>query len=296
MLLHVVSPAGAFEITVDIDNTLHAPGFGVLAVLTFVLLRSHSTRLLSYFLAFAVTISVSFVSELMQMMTARDSSPADFANDVVGIVSFLLISAVFDARARSWISSKISAAGFYLLVLVGFVASMGPLIWHFTAFELRRQAAPAILDFESRWQSKYYGSLGDAILEVVNTPEGWHGNGRRALLVKMDNEDYSGFHGEPISDWSSYTAFSFIVASADNRKHRITVRIHDFHHNNKYVDRFSQSFAVTASPKRISIPITAIESGPRDRPLQIDKIASFGVFISNTDGSEELLLDDFQLN
>ena len=229
-------------------------------------------------------------------MTLRDSSPADFANDVVGIVSFLLITAVFDAKARSFITSRISTAGFYLMVLVAIAASLGPLIWHFTAFGLRSQTAPVIFDFESRWQSKFYGSLGDGVLKVVNTPESWQSTGRRTLLVKLDNEDYSGFKGKPIADWSAYTVFSFVIASADNRQHRITVRIHDIDHNNEYEDRFNQSFSITAIPLQISIPITAIESGPRGRMLQIDKIASLGVFIWNPDGSEELLLDDFRLD
>jgi hypothetical protein len=246
-------------------------------------------------LAFAITFLVAIGGELAQLMTSRSASLHDLGNDVIGIISFLLFAAVFDRRIRQRLKPvpKITVA---LVAVLGLIMSLGPLIWQSYAYVQRLRAAPEILDFENSWQSQFYESHGGAVLSVVSSHAGWPVDGNRSLLAELGNYSYSGVGIAPIADWSTYSVFSFVMASADSRSLRVTVRINDRSHNNEYRDRFNKNYIVTEKPQRITVPITTIERAPRNRNMKMDEVALILVFISKPTGDEKLLFDDFRLD
>jgi hypothetical protein len=294
LLLHIVSFGASSGIVVDIRNSLHAPGFGALAVLTVVLIRRRSPGLRAYFLAFVIAILIGIVGELIQIVAARSPSLQDLVNDAVGILGFLFLASAFD-QSLSLNSRPVMRTIVFATGVAGLILSVGPVAWQSYAFVQRARLAPVLLDFESAWQTEFLVPHGDATFSVVSAPGNWPVAGQQALLVQLGDYSYSGLGIEPITDWSDYSAFSFVMASADNRSLRVTVRISDRSHTNEYRDRFNKNFVVTDEPQRITIPTSIIESAPRGRAMKMDEITLILVFISDPGGDEKLLLDDFRL-
>lgn len=229
-----------------LQNFAHPVAFAALAMLgRRAISRSGSADRLRLHLALAGTLVLfAAVTEFLQGLVARDKSFADFVGDLLGICVGLL----WPPRSR--------LATFAVTISIALASA--PLVLTLSAYLYRHIQHPQIwhvdsllLNRFSRWQTGNYPGL---VLEEVP------------------------------ADWRGYHALAITVHNPGSADASFTVRIHDAHHDQRHEDRFNQTFHLAAGATEVfQIPISAIEDGPTDRPLDLKAVAEIVVFQSRSE-------------
>lgn len=76
---------------------------------------------------------------------------------------------------------------------------------------------------------------------------------------------------------------------------KLSVRINDCHHNNKYYDRYNKSVEIVPGENRILIPVSEIRNGPCSRKMDTRNIATTILFITDNNSFQTIYLDDIEL-
>jgi len=174
-------------------------------------------------------------------------------------------------------------------------AAIVPAIWMLYVLSARALARPDILSFEYSWEKEIFFT--DPIVEVefMAKDQNWPKVNSTVVRIVANSTRYQAFVIEPFPDWSSFSALSFIAASSGANSVQATIRVHDADHNNRFDDRFNYGFDLSPTPRIFTIPMTEIASAPANRKMDLHNISRIIVFLSNTEGDEELWLDDFRL-
>ena len=114
----------------------------------------------------------------------------------------------------------------------------------------------------------------------------------------MTTDEYSGLSLQHFpGDWSGRSGLAFNVFNPGLQV-ALHYRVHDQFHrdsNQDYADRFNGTTVLHHGWNEIVIPMTDIVSGPKNRNMDITKIAGFGVFVMNQTGRRVLYLDNVRL-
>ena len=146
MVAHLIEFPQLSNVAQRLQNSLHAPVFGVFAVLVMFSLRKLVAPPRAYFVAAAIVVMVAVVGEAIQIQGPRDADLRDFASDMVGMTGFLAVVAAFDDELRKQ-SARVSRL--WLIVAAPLLyASIQPPIWYAYTIAAREQAIPLLLGFE----------------------------------------------------------------------------------------------------------------------------------------------------
>lgn len=287
---HLFAPPSASTIMHALRNALHAPGFAVLTIILFRLLRSRMEPSIALVGATILCIVTAIIGELLQIATAGDASVVDFANDGVGIAGALLLIAFYDKDALpgSMYKSRlvVFAGG---LILMGVTLQPPVSISH--TLVARARALPELISFDHGWERVLYKSYGGAAITRIPL-----GNDKDLVaLVSMGRAKYSGLVIEPYADWRGYSALRFSISTLDQAPQRVTLRIDDIAHNGQYSDRFNRVFKIDSTMSEFVVPLSEISALENGRRLRLDAVRTIMFFMINTDGSEKIIINDIRL-
>ena len=287
---HLFAPPSASTVMHAFRNALHAPGFAVLTVILFLLLRSRMESRIALAGAAILCVVTAIIGELLQIATAGDASLVDLANDGAGIAGTLLLISFFDKDLLpgSKHKSRFAALAGGLL-LIG--ATLQPAVSISHTLVARATALPVLLSFDHAWERVLYSSYGGAAISRISL-----GNDKDLFaVVSMGHAKYSGLVIEPYPDWRGYSALRFSISTLGHAPQRVTLRIDDVAHNGQYTDRFNREFEIDSTMLEFVVPlneITALENGRR---LRLDAVRSMIFFMIDTDGSEKIIINDIRL-
>lgn len=294
MVMHLIEFPQLSNIAQRLQNSLHAPVFGVFAVLVMFSLRKLVTPARAYIMAAAIVVMVSVVGEAIQILGPRDADLRDLASDMVGMTGFLAVVAAFDDELRKQ-SARVSRLWLIIVAAPLLYASIQPTIWYAYTIAAREKAIPELLGFEHKWESELFRQTPRTALTLIPAPDGWPAGSGTVAMLHLGETRYPGILIQPASNWLGYQYLSFLAASADGQSHEVTLRIHDAEHDNNYSDRFNYQFLAGPQPTRISILLDDVRSAPANRQMDISAIAEIGLFVVDATGNEKLIVDDFRL-
>jgi len=121
-------------------------------------------------------------------------------------------------------------------------------------------------------------------------------NGSKSLRIGITTSKYSGLSLKYFpADWTGYNYFNFSVYNPDSDTLKITCRIHDKNHNNRYADRYNEVFRVIPGWNDYSVPIKKIINTPKERRMDLSNIKLVGLFTVKSPRKRYLYLDDIML-
>ena len=294
----------AFGHVIDLDlttfvrrsfaNTLHAPGFGVIAIILALVLRRPAGVARAYLLAGAIAAGIGLMSELAQVFTTRDADVRDWINDLIGILAFLLFASFFDPALKTG-RSKLAAIAWFSVSAAMMAVAIAPTAWYAYVILMQRIAVPQLLSFDAAWESEVLRTYGGSTLDIAPAPDGWPRAGTVGELFMKTTEDPV-IQIQPARDWRDFDTFSFLVSSADGRPRELSIRINDTRHNQQYRDRFNAKLRVDGSIQRVEFSLREIAGSPRQREMDMSEIQDIIIFFTSMDDAGTIYIDDMRLN
>ncbi|MCP4670318.1 MAG: hypothetical protein GY857_03320 [Desulfobacula sp.] len=121
-------------------------------------------------------------------------------------------------------------------------------------------------------------------------------HGKQSLKLELFPSSYPGFAPAlKFHDWANYKSFSFKVYNPSSEKFKLVLRVDDKKQALEYSDRYNQSFKIMPGPNTLKIPLSTLKTSKTDRPLNLENIYRFLVFMSHPDKKYVLYLDHFRL-
>jgi hypothetical protein len=233
--------------------------------------RGRSDAGQQYSVAIAIAVFLGGATELIQWTTGRDPSWKDFSADVIGVATFVMLYAAFDARLMRLRGAFVSLAA------IGIGLMLWPLAVTAHAYYERSQAFPLIFDL-NRGLGMYFITTRQVRTRIETMPPPW--SNESALRVEFLPGKWQGVElREPPPDWREYDNLIVDIVNPTSELLRIVVRVDDEQHNLRHADRYNGNFDVPANSRSaLRIPIEAIRSAPKDREFDLAKVARVVVF------------------
>jgi len=280
--IHYFGPLGDSEI----NDVLHVLGFATLAFVAahFAMdsLRSHfPSALVRYAIIGVMLAALGVAAEAAQYFTSRDANPFDVLRDFSGIAAGLSFHRGIAAGVRAGLAAAIVLLGLGLYQPVTALAAR----WHVY------RAFPVLATFESALDLR--AALPMSVdVQTVAAPPQWGGAGHVALLIPDARYSYHGLAlTEMPEDWHEYSRLVFRASAAAATV--LTVRINDEDYQGGFADRFNRDFEIGPRPQTITIALADVETGPRDRALNLREVERVAFYLDNR--SEAFMLDDIRL-
>jgi hypothetical protein len=258
-----------------LNNAAHAPVFGALAIVWLQILRRCSAhgRWRQYLAAFALSVAIGGLIELIQPAFNRGSESLDLITDALGAFAALAAMAAFEWR-RPW-----------LLVLV--VIAVVPVFWPVgeaaMAYRLRAQGFPTLLGYDARAERYFVHSYGLEIRAAQLPAELRRDDDPQSLRIRIRDGSFPRLTlMEPQPDWRGYSRLMLDVTNPESRPLTLSLRVHDKAHDNRAADRFNRRFTLAAHERRVlAFPIAEVAQSPRSRAMDMSRIASVILFGKN---------------
>lgn len=227
--------------------------------------------------------------ELLQGQIGREPSWQDVYNDVLGgWLAVMFFSQGKASLPRLWLH----LVQFPVVVLVAFAllplskAVVDDLIaWHqfplLSGFETPFE--------ETRWIGK---SRRQTTSDVAYT-------GSKALRVELMTGRYPGVFLQHFpSDWHQYQMLSMQVYNPNSAPLELHFRIHDQLHrtfDNLHRDRYNSRVELQPGWNEIIAPLSDVAGAPRDRILDLKRVAGIGLFAVSLEQPQIIYVDDVRL-
>ncbi|MDA3903374.1 MAG: hypothetical protein PF441_08015, partial [Desulfuromusa sp.] len=224
------------------------------------------------------------LTELIQSQIGREATWQDLGNDLVGS----LLGVVFFAESRKavfhWQLKLLQAPVLFMalwsLLPVGKVIVDDVTAWRqfplLSGFEMALE--------ETRW-------AGSARHEISHDV---YFTGNSSLRIGLTTQRYSGIGLKDFpQNWGDYRSVSLQVFNPDPDPLQLHFRIHDQLHrkyNNAYGDRFDTSFVLKKGWNHLQVSLAEVAQAPKNRTLDLTRIAGMGVFVGKLDKSRTIYL------
>jgi VanZ family protein len=232
---------------------------------------------------------VGGMTEILQSLVGREPSWRDVFNDVLGG----LLAILFFAPGRGQLGAPARHATQLLLLLV--------VAWSLVPFSralvddiVSRHQFPLLSGFETPFERSRWGGKSRRYLdeEIVY-------RGRKALRVELVSGWYPGvFLNFFPADWRGYAALQMHIHHSLPEPLELHLRIHDQHHraaDNLHSDRFNSTVVLNQGWNRIRVPLAEVASGPRERELDLRRVAGVGLFAVSLEDPQIITIDEVRL-
>ena len=242
---------------------------------------------------------VGGATEILQSLVGREPSWQDIYNDLLGG----LIAVFFFAPQRKQLLAPVRYVLKFSLILV--------LVWGLTPFSraladdiISHYQFPLLSGFETPYEGTRWGGKSRRHVDRYLAYKG-----DRSLRVELVAGWYPGvFLNYFPSDWREYAALQMFVYYPGEEFFELHLRVHDQHHrfhDNLHRDRFNSKILLEPGWNRVRVMLDDVASAPRGRELDLQRVASVGLFavyleqpqVIHIDqvrllGREEMILDD----
>jgi hypothetical protein len=299
MLVAVFGELGSGALGQVAQNTAHVPAFGFIAWLALQWLQG--PRALSaldkrdYATAFLVAVTLGILVELLQALLGRDAEVQDVIHDAIGAIATLCIVGAYDAYRAPDRSRMI---GYASCAVIALAWGTYPLVWASAAWLKREYQFPVLIEFDSRLDA-FFLTANDMQPRIEKIPTALaHENGEKALLMSLTNGTYPGIDAEDLhTDWTGYSTLSFDATNVTARTIELSIRVHDAAHNFTFGDRFTRVYTLPAGTRRvIDIPLAEVESAPKGRKMQMNRIRGVIIFSAGAQPRAAVLLKKLWLH
>ena len=106
LLAHRYLPSQISHLAHEAIRSLHGPGFGLVALLMMLLLRTVDRPVAGYVKAAAFAMVLAAASEAAQIPGPREAEVGDLLTDALGIIAFLGMAAILDRGIRQTIGTS----------------------------------------------------------------------------------------------------------------------------------------------------------------------------------------------
>lgn len=291
---HLYSPDNLPLLLSIILHSLHGPGFVAVALVVFAALRFHRRRTINYRYAAIVVFMIGLVSEVAQSLGSRTASISDLVVDSIAIVGALGALALFDRDARAVLRAR-TLAGLATVSGVALLYSLGPTAWYGYAWLEQQRVEPQILTFDKLWERQIYHHTPGSRVELLDAPASWPIEGTVASVKTNGRRPQLDIW--PIRDWRDYDSLTFLAATADGSTQELRVIINDLNPRT-FRDRrlFVKFITIDPVPQRFSIPISDVQAGSWNKPVDIAHVARIGIRPAERDMTMSFIIDDFRLD
>lgn len=295
MYAHVRSTRAISRIADDLLNSLHGPGFVIVSLFIFSVLRLYHRRPANYLHAGIVAMGIGLLSELVQVPGQRDASVSDLVLDTIGIVAGLSTLALFDREFRSRIAGK-TMAGLVVTSVVSLSLAFVPTAWYAYAAIAQYRALPTLLAFEDAWEREAYRDTLRNLPELVPAAPGWPEGSNTIAYVKESGRSGVLVSIDPYRDWTNYSSLSFVAASPTEDFQHIALSIREIRRNGEERGiMYQERLRIGPEPTRYVIPLENIRSAVTKRSFDVTRVKSVALLAATPYSSTELFLDDIRL-
>ena len=295
-VLERVRPPGGELIWSALFDAGHAPLFGLLALVLLGLARvlfpaGGVARWGHYVAAFALTVMLGMLSELVQVAGPRNADIADALRDTAGAAAFLLVALSFE---RGLIGRRAALARGLAALL--FVAAIVPTLQVVAAYRGRDAAFPRLCDFRSSWERAFVRAHGGE-LHWVPLPEGLGTDpDERVGRMRFVSRRFPGLHlNELHPDWTGYRSLAFTIYSGLDRPVGVTLKVDDLDHGDVGTSRYDVPLIVEPGVNEVSIPLERIRAVERGRDLDMGRMCHLLIMAVRPEKSFTLYFDAFRL-
>jgi hypothetical protein len=276
----VVVPVPTRSIGIEVLHDFgHGPIFGIVAVAALLWLREHGLGGgvgAQYALAFASSIGLGALVELIQIPIGRDASWLDVRSDLLGAFGFLALFALVDGRVRN-VGTRVLAA---IAGVAALTVHSLPLVQSTLAYLERNAAFPVLFDARERYDD-YFLAYFEATGEHATLPNQYaRSAGEKALLLHLQHHWSPRLTLlEPVPDWRGQKALAFDLTNAASEPLALKIGVRDRDYDARKKDGFVR--VVTLLPEQrivVRIPIEEIESGGLTRRVDVARIGSVVLF------------------
>ena len=240
---------------------------------------------IQFTLIIGFTFILGSLIEVVQLYIGRTYEFIDVWRSIVGS----LLAIVFSKEFKNVKSYIIKTARVFVLLLL--LIATWPLIKSLTDEIQAKIDFPVIADFENPFElEKWYGKC----YATINEDFVFHG--KKSLKAELLTVKYSGFSINYFpTDWQGYSTikFNLYLPTADSL--RLTCRIHDVGHNNKYNDRFNKSFYIKQGWNEIAFDLLDVINVPENRTMDITNIKNFALFAISLKERKTIYFDYLRL-
>ena len=291
LVIHFATPSRGGLWLQTFYDSLHVPLFGIIAVCVLVVTPLHWSRRKRLLVVLFAVVTLSALSEVAQIPTARDASLSDLLADWFGAAGFVAAAVVF--------SSSISVPqgrGRYLVIL-GIALMIWPLLplaKVSAAYLERNQLLPALVSFDSTFGNMFFRAQNAQIRKI-----------RRLNRISFSAEVFlqdGPWPGIIFHDlWPNWEHFSALVVEIENagaESLSVNIRVHDRAHRDgeqPYSDRFNRRVDLAPGTTVIRVTIADIQSAPAGRQMNMAKIDGLAVFCTQQESGRQFVLHDIRL-
>jgi hypothetical protein len=276
----------------------HAPLFGVIALLFLWVARGREGlqrrgASVPYLVAFGAAVVVGVASEAVQFFAPRDSDPVDLVRNAVGAAAFLVFVGTMDAALRQRLGG-LARLALRAVCLLAIVAVFLPVVTIGVVYAQRARAMPVVCDLDANWSG--------ALIELVNAeltfdspPPGWNASGQVARLVLYPARHPRIQIEEPYPDWSEHRRLRFELFLDGPHPQKLTLRIHDGHHDHRRGDRFNRKLRLQPGFTAIEVELDDVRTAPRKREMDMRLIRSVQLYATDPTEPVRFYLSDLRL-
>jgi hypothetical protein len=283
----------------EFENLLHSLGFAGITGIAFLYVSRLSGRpngaVPLFVRTFLLLMAIGVGSETVQFFFSRDASVLDLVRDAGGILTTLFLIAAWRTKNATTGRTKSRVLG----AAAGVVAALCllPFLWAAGVILLRNASGPVLFTFERRWENEFIHPGEKTTLTMLPPPFAWTSDkSRRAARISFLGGTYPGITlDEVFPDWRRRQALHLSIFSPMQEPISLSLRVHDGLHNNEYDDRFNTVLHLMPGPNEVSIPIASIETAPRKRQMDMNRIASIVIFAYKPAQPFTLYLDNIVL-
>lgn len=291
LVMHFVTPSRGGLWLQTFYDSLHVPLFGIIAVCVLLVTPLHWSRRKRLLIVLGAVFTLSALSEIVQIPTARDASFDDLIADLLGAASFIAAAIVFSPSI-----AVPKGRGRYLIILAVVLVSwpLLPLAEISAAYLERNQTLPALVRFDSSFGRAFF-RLQNADLRNIVRADG----GSVSAEITLRSGPWPGivFH-DLWPNWEPYSTLVIDLENPESEPIPISIRVHDRTHINgdqPYNDRFSRSIELAPGRHVLQFALTDIQNAPADRQMNLAAIEGLVVFCNQREAGRQFVLHGMRL-
>lgn len=270
----------------EIWNLGHMGYFFLLISALFPLIKQHFSSMLSRIaVAVSVTLLLSGVIEMLQLVVGRTASFEDVINNVVGALLALYRCQFQQLRVKS-----VRLVFLWLLILMLFWRLI-PLLSIAADTAIAHIRHPIVANFETPFELSQWRS--DFPMTVV-----FDGSNQLQADLKQVGLYPRVTLTPRVTDWRGYAYLQFEIYNSSQQIWQLHVRINDAWHDEHgmhYNDRYKTVLPINPGWNRIKIDLDKVKQAPISRQMVMKQISKVRFFFMNEPSLSTIKLDNIVL-